>query len=357
MRGTAAEAPGLKPAAPPVQEAKIAYSTLLSHGGAGLQIVRHPSAAAFGRGAVTSLPTFDPASSENWQVDVRGSDLSQLDLSSRLKDLLYADFDSVTKWPKRLPRGFDQALLVDHVEYKDRLRMYEEIHWLEGSPAQMHAPAVASIAVGKTVGVAPEADLYFIANWMGITTTTGEFRYELSTMAACIDRIVTVNTSLPPGNRIRVISISLGINPSMTGYELVKASIQKALQDGIYVVYVGSDPYMGMGREATRNPDDFGAYGPGGFWRSDPASGAGIVMVPMDNRCTASPTGESDYAYYSQGGMSWTVPYVAGLYALACQERPDTTPPVFWDAAAKTARTAGFGKLVDPAKLLEALAK
>ena len=30
--------------------------------------------------------------------------------------------------------------------------------------AQMHGPAVSSIAVGKTVGVAPEADLYYIGS-------------------------------------------------------------------------------------------------------------------------------------------------------------------------------------------------
>ena len=31
----------------------------------------------------------------------------------------------------------------------------------------MHGPAVASIAVGKTVGVAPEADLYYISSVNG----------------------------------------------------------------------------------------------------------------------------------------------------------------------------------------------
>ena len=43
----------------------------------------------------------------------------------------------------------------------------------------------------------------------------------------------------------------------------------------------------------------------------------------MDSRCTASPTGINDYVYYREGGMSWTVPYLAGLYALACQVNPD----------------------------------
>lgn len=58
----------------------------------------------------------------------------------------------------------DQRLLVDHCEYKNQLRMYEEIHVAKGSGASMHGAAVASIAVGKTIGVAPDADLYFVSS-------------------------------------------------------------------------------------------------------------------------------------------------------------------------------------------------
>jgi subtilisin family serine protease len=53
----------------------------------------------------------------------------------------------------------DQGLLTQHVEYKDRLRFYEEIHCLDDE-ATMHGPATASILAGKTAGVAPEATLY-----------------------------------------------------------------------------------------------------------------------------------------------------------------------------------------------------
>lgn len=56
----------------------------------------------------------------------------------------------------------DQSLQVDHVEFADRMKMYEHVH-CQGKVASMHGPAVASIAVGKNVGVAPEANLYFIA--------------------------------------------------------------------------------------------------------------------------------------------------------------------------------------------------
>jgi hypothetical protein len=88
------------------------YSDLLSAKGK-LEIVRHPSPADFtrfpGRGRLTSLPSYNPSSTQGWQVDVRSSDLSGLDLSKRLVDLRHADFDSLTKWPSKLPKGFDRG--------------------------------------------------------------------------------------------------------------------------------------------------------------------------------------------------------------------------------------------------------
>jgi len=62
--------------------------------------------------------------------------------------------------------------------------------------------------------------------------------------------------------------------------------------------------------------------------------------------------------------MSWAVPWVAGLYALACQVRPDITPAAFWEAARKTSvagraaldgADAEFGHIINPRALLESL--
>jgi hypothetical protein len=82
----------------------------------------------------------------------------------------------------------------------------------------------------------------------------------------------------------------------------------------------------------------------------------------MDSRTTASPTGKGDYVFYAQGGMSWAVPYLAGLYALAVQVKPDITPEEFLKEARKTGRTIQiqrdgkeyeFGIILDPRALIE----
>jgi hypothetical protein len=60
------------------------------------------------------------------------------------------------------------------------------------------------------------------------------------------------------------------------------------------------------------------------------------------------------------------VPTIAGVYALACQVKPEITPAVFWELALKTGTTiavgkAGdtsqFGKIIDPVKLIDELSK
>ncbi|NLY84865.1 MAG: hypothetical protein GX077_00735 [Tissierellia bacterium] len=50
--------------------------------------------------------------------------------------------------------------------------------------ARMHGSAVVSIAVGKNVGVAPEADLYYIA--------ADFYRNDLYWVAEAIDRIMEI---------------------------------------------------------------------------------------------------------------------------------------------------------------------
>ena len=84
----------------------------------------------------------------------------------------------------------------------------------------------------------------------------------------------------------------------------------------------------------------------------------------MDCRILASPTGANDYVFYSSSGWSWAVPWIAGLYALACETQPDITPARFWAAALATGKTiqvkdgtqeASLGTIADSVALIEGL--
>jgi subtilisin family serine protease len=363
---------------------------------------RRPPAANYSRGKLEAMNSFDPAVGDPFQVDLRSSDLTGLDLRASAGQLRYAIFDDQTAWPPsdRLPSGYDwkqvmeigknpglglrslhdqgitgsgvgiaildQPLLVDHPEYRDRLRLYEEINVNPNMPAQMHGPAVASLAVGKTTGVAPGADLYFLADWFSDPDEQTNFVY----LAQGILRVLEINASLPEGHKIRVISISRGYNPQDKGYAELMTAIRRAEKEGLAVISVGmfgSRPkaIQGLGRDPLADPDQAASYTASAFMIPylDRLNGSQETLwVPIDDRTTASPTGEQDYAFYGVGGMSWAEPYLAGVYALVCQVDPKMTPARFWKLALETGsyvtvthngKQVKIGPMINPPGLIE----
>ncbi len=355
------------------------------------------------------LPEFDPRSKVVLEMDIRGRDLSRLDLQERLEDLRHATFNNETRWPaaNRMPLGFnpqdiakngrdpglevralhrqgitgrgvgiaviDNPLLVGHSEYANRLHLYEEFNIADDESAHWHGTACLSLAGGKTVGVAPESDLYFFAAWPRKSAAA-----DMTSRVQAVRRILQINRQLPQGRRIRVISMSMGWTPTMRGYNDMQAAAEEVERSGILFVTPNFKSryevgLMGIGRAPRSNPNDFGQYRIARSYSqlatSKPLFAFQLTMgkwlfVPTDNRTVASSTGADAYAYWRYAGLSWAVPYLAGVYALACQVHPDVTPERFLRLAADTGRstklevggkTLSFGRVVDPAALLRRL--
>ena len=269
----------------------------------------------------------------------------------------------------------DQTLLVDHIEYKDRIRVYEEAEDITGGwmQVQMHGPAVASIAVGKSVGVAPEADLYFIATGDCGGATSIE-NLDFSCRAKAIRQIVEINKDLPTNRKIRVLSMSIGWVPDSKGYNEITAAVNEAKKAGIFVIssslsQVYNLNFHGLGRDPLSDPNEIKSYEPGAWWQNQfyqQGLSTDTLLVPMDSRTTAGPTGTEDYVFYREGGWSWAIPYLAGAYALAAQVKPTIAPEKFWKIALQTGRTIqiqyngkdyDFGVILDPQALIETLKK
>jgi hypothetical protein len=340
------------------------------------------------------VPRFDPESKDAFQIDLRGKDLSKADLAASAADLWYATFDTGTHWPAALPDGFDAARVMDtarspglgvrqlhrqgitgkgvilamidsplrrnHVEFGDRIRFYEEMNLPEGNRPHMHGNAALSIAAGKTVGVAPGADLYYIANHPGDTDGVN-FKY----LAAALRRMVKVNEGLPDGKKIRVVAMQIGWAPSQPGYDEMTAAANAAKAAGMLVVSSSIEEvhglkFHGLGRQPLADPDAHASYEPGLWWASRFTGAPDRLLVPMDSRTTAGPGGPEEYVFYRQGGWSWSIPYIAGLYALAAQVDPAITPERFWATAMKSGRTVYWkgrplGPIADPEALVRAL--
>lgn len=363
------------------------------------------------RGPLAAMPTYDPASTNPNPVDLRGFDLSALDLRDSQAALEQASFDDRTVWPpeERMPAGFngrgimeasknpglrirslheqgitgrgvgiamiDQILLTDHQEYSARLRLYEEILLSPTEVADMHGAGVASLAVGKTVGVAPEADLYYIATTNSdANAAAGTDPRTWTSYAQAVRRIIEINAGLPAGQKIRVLAMQVRWFLGQNGYDAITAAVKDAQAAGIFVVSSSLEEtsglkFHGLDRDLLGDPDSFESHRRPSWSPTLTSAGFDLspylatdrLLFPMDARTTASPNGNDEYAFYRQGGWSWAIPYIAGVYALACQADPTTTPDRFWATAMQTGRTiqvthAGesyaLGPIIDPAAFI-----
>lgn len=352
------------------------------------------------RGELEQLPEI-----QNMGFDLRSYDISKFDLSQEER-LNNVTFDTKTIWSEKLPAGFypdeileigknpglkiqnlhkqgftgkginiaivDQALLLEHEEYKDNLMTYELLHCSDPM-AQMHGAAVTSIAAGKNCGVAPDAKIYYIASTFGTYKKDGTFTEDLTPMADSILHILEINEQLPKEDKIKVISISRGFNNEIKGGKEVFKAIEEAKKSGVFVITTSNEEtygfsLMGLGREITDSPDDLNSYKAGIFWAenfyNDGFLLENTLLVPMDARTYASFTSPNDYAFETSGGLSWSVPWLAGMYALCLQKIPDLTPEKFIKTAFETGDTISFdyneksyqlATVINPEKLLHAI--
>lgn len=382
-----------------------------SYGGAELpNIERQPPPLDLKRGVLQEFPRYDPADKNPLQVDLRYFNLSGLDLREQLPSLLKASFDTQTLWPpaKNMPVSFqpgrilelgkdpglnirrlhargitgrgigiaiiDQPVLVEHDEYKDRWLLYAEMNIKPSTCASMHGSAVCSVLAGKTTGVAPGIDLYYIATWPGVWSKEkkGGFDYDLTFYADALKKIIALNRALPAGKKIRAVAFMLGFSEKRKGFAAMTAAIASAAGEGIFVISCSlaethGFKFNGLDRGLLADPDIAASYSPASWWMEEFFQGKAEpdrLLLPMDSRTLAGPAGPEDYAFYRFGGWSWVTPYIAGLYALGCQVKGNLTPAEFWKTALATASFAGIkrenktyrlGPIINPVALIESL--
>lgn len=313
---------------------------------------------------------------------VAGMSLMKLDLTEQSKRLNELPFDNQTKWPtvEKLPKGFDpaalledgknpglgvrklheqgidgrgvhiaiidQPLLRDHREYKDRIVEYTEIE-VEGAPLEMHGPPVTSIAVGKTCGTAPRASVHYYA-----VPTWKWWNEHCKPYAATLERIIERNKAFAATEKVRVVSLSLGAMSEWSDRELWDKAVRRAADEGMLVVTCDPAYYRiaTLKRKPGLDADSSTNYVNQFGWGSKD-----VLGVPAGNRTTASHTGPDDYMFWRQGGMSWTVPYLAGVAAMAFQLDPGLNPQVIPDLWMKTANKTSAGEVVNPNGFIEAV--
>jgi subtilisin family serine protease len=290
-------------------------------------------------------------------------------------------YDTLTEWPPqdRMPVGFDphkllenaknpglgirslhnrgidgrgvgiaiidQPLLLGHAEYTSRLLRYDATGLLD-MPPQMHGSPVASIAVGKNIGVAPGVSLTYFAVPM--------WERDNSPYLNTLKRIFDLNQTLPVSERIRVVSISTGMFKTQAHYEEWQEVLGRAEKLGILVVTCDQSAlkYGTLSLVPGQDPDDPDSYKPGKYIGNDDQ-----LRIPAGGRTLASHRGNDVYTYDREGGMSWAAPYIAGLAALAFQTAPEITASAIIRYLIDTAAKTEAGPVINPIGFIEEVEK
>jgi|SRR3989339_71067 len=287
----------------------------------------------------------------------------------------------------------DQKLDINHPEYKNSVVDYKEYDEAGKEEVSMHGPAVASLLVGKDCGVAPGARLVYKATPSG--------RSFLSEAQALKD-IIEDNKNVPQNEKVRVVSCSIDymLEKPEPGLDEWIDALKKAKELGIFVVDVGGNQidisFSGGG--SPENKNDFENYlswlredegneelnkniSEGNIEeilkklrevkKDDLANISDIdlrkkiealldkrkkeIVVPSDYRTMASSWNkEGQYMYNGRGGISWSVPYLAGLFALILQINPNIKREEIAEIINKSATVNKKGlRIVNPKGIID----
>lgn len=218
----------------------------------------------------------------------------------------------------------DQPLALNHPEYKGKIIDYKFFGAEKGNGntvSSMHGPAVASLLVGESCGVAPSAKVLYAAApaWLGDT------HYEAEALLWIID----YNEKLGENDKIKFVSVSAA--PSGMGSPRKKnlkewdKAVELANKNGMVVV----DCTQSYGFLRSCYID----YKTKQFKKGSPEKeyfssiNENKVFVPTSLRTVAESYDDKNfgYAYFGVGGLSWGIPYAVGLLAIGQQLNPNAS--------------------------------
>jgi serine protease AprX len=339
----------------------------------------------------STTPPPPPISSVEPFDDVRWKDLSQLDLSGQPGLIETLTYNLETIWPEtnKMPTGsdpnetmtnaknpglgvrslhqqgitgtginvaiIDQPLYQDHPEYSGKVTAYYDL--CGGEESSMHGPAVTSLLVGENCGTAPGAHVYYAAapSW------TADAAYQ----ADALNWIIAQNETLPVSEKIRVVSVSAAPSgpgsPFLYNNEMWDDACVQAEAAGILVVDCTPQREITFcGYYDPNDPENVAKCTCGWPDMTVPVY-TDVLHTPTSLRTLAEADDIGDcfgYTYDGHGGMSWSVPYCAGVLAMGWQVRPELTKEQIVDLLFQTAYVNPDGaRIIDPPAFISLLLK
>lgn len=198
----------------------------------------------------------------------------------------------------------------------------------------MHGPAVLSLLAGKDIGIAPGAEVYYYAH--------AAWKADQTTHAECLYQIIEQNKSLSADEKITMVGFSDNIDPSEANQQAFKDAVDACEKAGIMVWFCGENGAVSFLPMSNKN--DYRNLVPEQWGGGNPS----LVYVPASGRATAATMGGAEYIYWSSGGLSWTMPYTLGLYAIAYEIDPTLTQDDLREMIVDTAYDNNGMRIVNP---------
>lgn len=253
----------------------------------------------------------------------------------------------------------DQNLPGKHPEYIGKIIKYKDFGCKQRkNRGSMHAPGVLSLLAGDSIGTAPDVQVYFAAapSW------TRDAKYE----ADALMWIVNENKKLPKENKIKVVSNSGAPSgpgtPFTKNNQLWDEAVKVAEREGIIVLdCTGDHGFIGPCYYDMIHPEEVKNCKVG--WPDkvikDSTRFSNIkIFAPCSGRTVAEEykKGINSYQYCGKAGLSWSIPYAAGVLAMGWQIRPEISGTDMINVLIKTATVNSLGyKIINPVEFINAL--
>ncbi|MHC4552108.1 MAG: S8 family peptidase [Planctomycetota bacterium] len=254
----------------------------------------------------------------------------------------------------------DQPSYLKHPEFAGKIVEYYDTG-CETDESSMHGPAVISLLVGTNCGTAPGARVYYAA--------APSWKKDAAYYAKALDWIIEKNKKLSGPDKIRVVSVSAA--PSGQGSPFDKnnamwdSACARATAEGIMILDCTDDKsrgYIGRCWFDVGNSENVTKCNPWGPPNKDFTVNPDFVciMAPSSPRTTAEDKddGGFSYQYCGRGGLSWAIPYAAGVYAMGWQLWPEATPDQLKELLFKSAYTNKDGaSFINPSRFIKLVQK
>lgn len=240
----------------------------------------------------------------------------------------------------------DRPINKKHIEFQDRIEYIEVFpHHPATQRMDFHGMTCASLLCGSTCGVAPEAKLVYFA----IPNQTNPIEDYYNSQLVALQKVLDYNQA--SSDPIRIVSLSA---PFTKDQKPLRDSLaNKLAQTGCQLIDATDFGHNFYGIDCIRHQENkrylLSQWQHDNYERNKSSRNGfidyfnSLCFVPSTRRTSASNDTNNTYIHWSKAvSESWSIPHVAGAYALCLQTYPNMLYEDFVKLSKQCTKYNGF---------------